>query len=513
MNPIEANAYSLLKLIVEAAKEQYDNTTLQQMSNLSPRDLSDAVEYLGEISAVKVLKTLGTAPFAFRSIFVKPRGRYLYHEVESQKEKGGVIMASVPARPLHPIGSPYGFEAMADIFISYSHEDEARIRDLVRTLEEKGWSIFWDRRVPTGKTWQSYIGQALSDAKCVVVAWSHHSITSEWVLEEANVAKKRRVILPVLLDAVDPPFGFTSIQAADLTDYKPGTFSLRFDQLIQDIAGIVGGQAHTATSKEERILHPSDEVLAQREFRNSIGMKFVLIPTGSFTMGSRMSSNELVDRFGGEEEWYKREKPHHAVKIERPFYLQTTPVIQGQWQRVMGNNPANFKDCGDDCPIENVSWEDAQAFMKKLNQVEKRKDYRLPSEAEWEYTCRAGSETEFSFGDDAERLKEFAWYSKNSENKTHPVGEKKPNAWGLYDMHGNVWEWVEDDWHESYNGAPADGGAWVDNPRGSDRVGRGGSWGSGAHNCQSATRHYYWPDLRSNAGVGFRLSCSVALGP
>jgi formylglycine-generating enzyme required for sulfatase activity len=241
-------------------------------------------------------------------------------------------------------------------------------------------------------------------------------------------------------------------------------------------------------------------------------MDFVLIPAGSFTMGSRMSSKELMDRFGGEKEWYKWEKPYHAVKIERPFYLQTTPVTQGQWQRVMGNNPSNFKDCGDDCPVEQVSWKDAQAFIKKLNQEEKTKDYRLPSEAEWEYSCRAGSETEFSFGDDVERLGEFAWFGDNSDGKTHPVGEKAPNAWELYDMHGNVWEWVEDDWHDSYKGAPDGGRAWIDSPRGSSRVLRGGSWRIGAHYCRSAARYSRGPDARNLDG-GFRLSRSVSLGP
>jgi formylglycine-generating enzyme required for sulfatase activity len=178
----------------------------------------------------------------------------------------------------------------------------------------------------------------------------------------------------------------------------------------------------------------------------------------------------------------------------------------------MGNNPSNFKDCGDDCPVEQVSWEDAQAFINKLNQVEKTKDYRLPSEAEWEYSCRAGSETEFSFGDDAERLGEFAWVDDNSGGKTHPVGEKAPNAWELYDMHGNVWEWVEDDWHDTYKGAPNDGRDWIDKPRGSGRVMRGGCWGLDAHDCRSAARIGYRPDFRDNA-VGFRLSRSVSLGP
>ena len=140
---------------------------------------------------------------------------------------------------------------MADIFISYAREDETRIRDLVRALEEQGWSIFWDRRIPTGRTWQNYIGQALSDAKCVIVAWSHHSITSDWVIEEANDAKERGLLIPVLLDSVKPPLGFRGIQAADLTDWKPGSSSPRFDQLIQDIAGVVGGKPRQPTPEEE----------------------------------------------------------------------------------------------------------------------------------------------------------------------------------------------------------------------------------------------------------------------
>ncbi len=139
---------------------------------------------------------------------------------------------------------------MADIFISYNHEDEARVIDLVHALEEKGWSIFWDRRIPAGKTWQSYIGQALSDAKCVIVAWSRHSITSKWVIEEANDAEERGLLIPVLLDSVKPPLGFRGIQAADLTDWKLGYSSPSFDQLIQDIAVIAGGEPHRSTPEE-----------------------------------------------------------------------------------------------------------------------------------------------------------------------------------------------------------------------------------------------------------------------
>ena len=148
----------------------------------------------------------------------------------------------------------------------------------------------------------------------------------------------------------------------------------------------------------------------------------------------------------------------------------------------MGNNPSNFK--GEDRPVESVSWKDVQEFVKKLNEKEGTDKYRLPSEAEWEYACRAGTQTRYSFGDDESKLNEYAWYDKNSGSETHPVGQKKPNPWGLYDMHGNVWEWVQDRWHGDYNGAPSDGSAWEDGS-GSDRVDRGGSWINYARYCRS----------------------------
>jgi hypothetical protein len=132
--------------------------------------------------------------------------------------------------------------------------------------------------------------------------------------------------------------------------------------------------------------------------------------------------------------------------------------------------------------------------------------------AEWEYACCAGTRSRYYTGDKEEDLDQSGWYSKNSGGRTHPVGEKKPNGWGLYDMHGNVWEWVEDDWHDNYKGAPNNGSAWVDKPRGSYRVIRGGGWRHDAQYCRSATRYDAWPGLRHNY-AGFRLSRSVALGP
>jgi formylglycine-generating enzyme required for sulfatase activity len=207
---------------------------------------------------------------------------------------------------------------------------------------------------------------------------------------------------------------------------------------------------------------------------------------------------------------YRREDSaypaHHIYAVLKNHYGSDSVVFD------VDTIPSFFKQCGDDCPVGQVSWEDAQRFIEKLNQLEKTKGYRLPSEAEWEYACRAGTTTDYSFGDDAGRLGDYAWFSGNSNNSTQRVAGKKPNNWGLYDMHGNVGEWVEDDYHGSYEGASNDGSSWIDTPRGSYRVVRGGGWSGGARYCRSAMRDDLMPDDR-NGDVGFRLSRSVSLGP
>ena len=226
-------------------------------------------------------------------------------------------------------------------------------------------------------------------------------------------------------------------------------------------------------------------------YTNSIGMEFVKIPAGEFMMGS----------LSGEEDRYEDEGPVHKVTIKEAFYLGKFEVTQKQWREVMGSTPSYFK--GDDLPVEGVSWNDVQEFIEKLNEMEGNDKYRLPSEAEWEYACRAGTTTRYYFGDDESRLGDYAWYDGNSGGKSHPVGQKKPNPWGLYDMHGNIWEWVQDEWHSDYNGAPSDGSAW-ESGSSSGRVSRGGSWFSFAWNCRSAYRTYFNPGYRGG-NLGFRV--------
>jgi formylglycine-generating enzyme required for sulfatase activity len=227
---------------------------------------------------------------------------------------------------------------------------------------------------------------------------------------------------------------------------------------------------------------------------NSIGIEFALIPSGSFQMGCSDGDADCQDE----------EKPQHKVTISNSFYIGKYEVTQGQWKRVMGKNPSEFQNCGEDCPVEQVSWNDAQEFISKLCEMEKMSPckYRLPTEAEWEYAARAGSKTKYYWGDTINE--EYLWYEVNSESKTHTVGKRKPNAWGLYDMIGNVWEWNED-WYDS--GYYSNGEA-VD-PRGpssgSLRVFRGGSWYNNAGFCRSSYRYNVTPDRR-NRSLGFRLA-------
>jgi formylglycine-generating enzyme required for sulfatase activity len=218
-------------------------------------------------------------------------------------------------------------------------------------------------------------------------------------------------------------------------------------------------------------------------------MEFVLIPAGEFQMGSN------------DAQAFDDEKPVHTVRLTKAFYLGKYEVTQAQWEAVMGNNPSSFK--GDTAlPVESVSWRDAQEFISRLNTRERGTAfYRLPTEAEWEYAARAGSTTAYSFGNNASDLGRYAWHSENAGGKTHPVGQLQPNAWGLYDMHGNVWEWVQD-WHGTYSSGTAVDPAGP--ASGSNRVNRGGGWYYDARDCRSANRYDGAPGFR-NGYLGVRL--------
>jgi len=249
---------------------------------------------------------------------------------------------------------------------------------------------------------------------------------------------------------------------------------------------------------------------------NTIGMKLVYIPAGSFMMGSNSSAEKLVDEY--KERGYqvtksdfKDEFPQHEVRISEGFWMGQTEVTQEQYESVMDDQPWSGEkhvQVGDDNPAVYVGWDDVNDFCKKLSQQE-GKTYRLPTEAEWEYACRAGTTTRFSFGDDGSFLGDYAWFYDNAYNMesqayAHPVGQKKPNRWDLYDMHGNVEEWCSDSYDEDYysNSPSVD----PNGPStGTTRSLRGGSWSSGESVLRCSERYSSDPNVPISQYRGFRV--------
>ena len=288
--------------------------------------------------------------------------------------------------------------------------------------------------------------------------------------------------------ALPEAFWFTHAQVA----LQAGAYAEAVESVTRYLTtvGREGAQYREALALLDRA--EAEEQRRQNLFHTSLGMEFVLIEAGTFQMGSPATEAGRQDREG----------PVHQVTISQPFYLGKVEVTQGQWQAVMGDNPSYYSACGATCPVEQVSWKDIQGFIAELNRREGIETYRLPTEAEWEYAARSGTQTAYHFGNGANRLEQYGWYRNNSGSSTHPVGQKRPNAWGLYDMHGNVLEWVAD-WYGDYpRGAVTD-------PHGPStrfsRVYRGGSWANTARYCRAAGRRRDWPGDRSPA-LGFRLA-------
>ena len=265
----------------------------------------------------------------------------------------------------------------------------------------------------------------------------------------------------------------------------------------------------SATRTATFLLRQPRQVQGYREpLADGVDLTMLWIPPGRFWMGSPDHEPKRSDAEG----------PQHLVQLQG-FFMGQTPITQAQWRAVMGSNPLRFKAQADSDqrPVEKVSWRDALAFCRRLSERQGRM-YSLPSEAQWEYACRAGTTTPFHFGEtitpDLANYDASITYANGPKGEyrkqTTPVGLFPANAWGLQDMHGNVWEWCLDQWHDNYAGAPSDGSAWVDSAdekSGASRLLRGGSWGVTSGGCRSADRGLGVPGNAYHGSIGFRVVC------
>jgi formylglycine-generating enzyme required for sulfatase activity len=415
---------------------------------------------------------------------------------------------------------PQAPNQFSGIFISYRRDDSAghagRLFDRL-TAHFGDDQIFMDiDHIEPGEDFVQVIEEAVGSCEILIAVIGQRWLAStdgtsrrldnpnDFVRLEIAAALNRDIhVIPVLVhgasmsgaqDLPDDLAGLARRNAFEVSDLR---WKRDVDRLIRTLERILTKQREVQReeAKEKRRRHVASAVnrapvrrrtrpvvSKPQNITNRIGMKFVWIPPGSFTMGSK---NGLSD-----------EKPVHRVKIGKGFYIGKYEVTQAQWLKVMGRNPSEFR--GDNLPVEWVSWAAAQEFIQRLNTQNDGYVYRLPSEAEWEYACRAGTKGNYA-GD----LNSMAWYDENAGDKTHPVGRKRPNRFGLYDMHGNVEEWCMDYYHENYNGAPADGSAWLSGENLRDcRVLRGGSWYHYAIFCRSADRSY---SNGSQAYTGLRI--------
>jgi formylglycine-generating enzyme required for sulfatase activity len=372
---------------------------------------------------------------------------------------------------------------VARIFLCHASEDKAQVREVYQRLRTiDGFEPWLDEEdLLPGQDWTREIPQALQTSDFILIFFSSLSVAKRgYVQREMKLALDALQELPegtihtipVRLDDCDVPESFRHYHYANLFDPNG------FDRIVRAIRAELAKRPGTQDTALEPLLI------------NSIGMEFVLIPAGTFTMGSPDSDAEASDN----------EKPAHRVTISQPFYLGKCPVTPAQWEEVMGNNPSKFRGNLNQ-PVELVSWDDALAFLRKLSDRERDCAYYLPTEAQWEYACRAGTETTRYHPD----VNAIAWYEENNNGYPRPVGQKLPNAWGLYDMLGNVWEWCQDGWRTYTAVAAVDPMGPIDAD--AIRVLRGGGWFSSARDVRAACRLLRRPGYRFD-NLGFRCASS-----
>lgn len=386
------------------------------------------------------------------------------------------------------------------IFIAYARLDAAYLQQLRKYLHplerKKTIQVWYDGEIAPGEPWEQRIKDKLQSAQIILLLVSANSLYSEYFYDKEmkkaleRHEKKEAIVIPIILD--DCMWKYTEL--GDLQalpqDGIPIEDWIRSSKAYKNVAEGVLEQVKLLKAKEEELKRQKAERIAKLhpEIKKLL-QNMILIEGGTFQMGTE------------DHDWCK---PVHPVTV-KDFEIAKYPITQAQWRAVMGSDPPKlkFKGC-DECPVESVSWNDCQEFLQKLNELTGEK-FRLPGEAEWEFAAIGGKNSKGFLYAGSSTVDEVAWYRKNADSKTHPVGKKKANELGLYDMSGNVWEWCEDDWHETYHNAPKDGTAWVETKRTAFRVLRGGSWNYLPYYCRAAYRVRDYPNIR-NLNYGFRCA-------
>jgi formylglycine-generating enzyme required for sulfatase activity len=376
------------------------------------------------------------------------------------------------------------------VFLSYATEDADQARKLTEDLKRQGVDVRLDRdELVGGQLWRPAIEKAIRDASHFIALLSSRSVD-----RRGFVQKELRVALDVLEEHSDLSSYLIPVRLDECELSHSALAELHWVDLFPDFER---GVRRIVASLGLSPLDPTAENGAEAETRsdNPAGYELVWIPSGTFEMGSREA----------EEGRWDDEGPVHTVTVQRGFYLGKYPVTNEQYAKFLQTKQGMREpDHGrggrfgqSQQPVVGVSWDEAKAFCEWAGLI-------LPGEAQWEYACRAGTRTRFWSGDKDSDLERVAWYADNSEGQPHSGGENPPNDFGLCDMHGNVWEWCQDTWHDTYVDAPTDGSAWCEKTTGTDyRVLRGGSWHNLAQLCRSASRDWR-PAGARYAGVGFR---------
>ena len=380
---------------------------------------------------------------------------------------------------------------MSDIFISYSSADRERVRPLAEALRKKGWSIWWDPVIRPGEIWSRVIDAALADARCVLVLWSTSSTQSDWVHAEADEGKRRGILVPARLDDVRIPLGFNRIQTANLIGWSGELPHNGLDDLTTGISQVLSrnplapGEASKPPLPTGTVETSSSSLVPGEIRQNPIDkLDYVWIPPGKFMMGCSPGDNKCRTN----------EKPSHEINITRGFWLGKTPVTARAYALFLkaakqgGGEPVKDPER----PVVGVNWYDAKAYSEWAG-------LRLPTEAEWEYAGRANT-TGARYGE----IDAIAWYGAYLSFKPFPVGQKQPNAWGLHDMVGNVWEWVAD-WYDGNYYEQSVVADPIGPLIGQFRVLRGGSWTMGPPTVRVSYRYTSSPTLRQG-NFGFRCA-------